>query len=126
MASFTYIAKRSIKAGHSVDTEYTITVDIQQGTLSPRAKKSVSTALSGNTVSTLHRVDQVIDVLTDYVSVSGTPDQADFTEFLNSVIAGESFVFNGGTAVTVIMEGDPVLTRDGLLYTYSFKMRLLS
>jgi len=127
MASFTYTALRNIKAGHTLGASYVITIDLQSidGDM-PKAIKKTSVALSGNTVTTLHRIDRVIQVNTDYVAITGgTPDVADFDELFDSVAAGETFVYNNGTAQNVKMESDPARSRDGIYYTYRFKFRVV-
>ena len=129
MATFTYFAKRQLKAGHIIDpeTEYTITVDLQglDGGM-PKSIKKQHVALSGNTVTTLHRIEGYFQIKTDLIPISGgLPDTEDFDEFFHSVAAGETFVFNNGTDQDAIMASDPVRSRSGLYYVYSFRIRLL-
>lgn len=129
MASFLYTAKRSIKTGHTSGTDYTITIDLQQlDGNTPAPIKTVHKALGGEEVHQLHRIEKHFDLVTDYIAVddSGTPDNDDMTEFLDSVAGGELFTFNdGSTAFTnARLVGNPTRARNGIFYSYTMKIRV--
>ena len=129
MATFTYTASRNLKTGHTAGTEYTITIGLQQydGDI-PKPVKNEHRSLSGFTVTTLHRIDVELQVLTDYINSdgTGTPDVDDFDEFLASVAGGEVFEFGDGTTTRdVKLIGSPGRRREGtMFYAYSLKMRV--
>ena len=128
MADFIYLASRALKSGHTAGTEYTITTELLRAdgeTPEPVIKQHKS--LSGNTVTVLHRIEKYLAVTTDYVLVdgTGTPDADDWTEFLNSVAAGETFTYDDGTEYTVIMDGKPTRNRNGIWFNYSFRFRFI-
>lgn len=128
MPDFKYVAKRELKSGHTAGTEYTITTDLLSADgETPEAVIKEHRSLSGSTVTVLHRVDKYLSVTTDYVNVdgSGTPDTDDYTEFLNSVAGGEVFTYNDGSDVSVIMDGKPTRTRNGIYFNYSFRFRFV-
>lgn len=129
MATFTYTATREIKAGHSADTEYTITTDLMalDGEM-PLPETHEHRAIGGGASSTvLHRIDEEISVSTTHINAdgTGTPDTGDWREFLFSVAAGESFVFNNGSDQTCEMIGQPRRRRSGLKFNYSFRFRVI-
>lgn len=127
MADFTYTAKRQIKTGHTVDTVYTITIDLQQldGGL-PKKIGAENTSLDGSVVGVLHRIDRLQSIQTDLVAVSGgTPDPDDFDEFFSSVANMEVFTFNDGVDHDAILVGDASKARQGIYFTYSFTIRLI-
>ena len=126
MATIKYFASRNLKSGHTSGTEYTITVDLQKLDSSPKPVTVEHRSLSGYSVRTLHRIDVEYDVTTDLINAdgTGTPDTDDFDEFMHSVAGGETFTFNAGSDVSVVMVGSPTRTRESVLfYTYSWKMR---
>ena len=127
MADFTYTAKRSIKSGHSSGTDYTITIVLQQvDDEQPSPVTNAHKALDGTEITVLHRIEKYIDFATDLVPTSGgTPDVDDFIEFFNSVAGGESFTYDDGTAQTVIMASKATRQREGLYFTYRFRVRVL-
>ena len=86
-----YQAKRSLKAGHSVDTYYQFTVDVerQNRQYRPEGKRNIS--LSGNTVDVVHRRDVIFDIQTAIIKDTSTPNNDDLLEFLDSVSTGEEF-----------------------------------
>ena len=129
MPSFTYTAKRELKSGHTLGDSYTITTDLiaADGEV-PEMVGAQHKSLSGNTVTVLHRIEKYLSVTVDYVAVdgSGTPDTDDYTEFLNSVAAGEGFTYNdGSTDFAVIMAGNPTRTRHGIYFSYAFRFRFV-
>lgn len=129
MPTFTYTAKRQIKSGHSADTQYTITTDLHQvdGGM-PVASKTEHRTLGGNQVTVLSYVDEFISVTTDWINADGTgsPDVDDYREFLFSVAGGEEFTFNNGEDQQVVMDGMPTRMRNGILYNYRFRMRVVA
>ena len=128
MADFTYTATRSLKSGHTIDTDYTITSELMRldGEM-PNPEKVVHRTLGGAEVTVLFYIDTKLEVTTDYINSdgTGTPDTADYLEFLHSVAGGEQFEFDNGTPVNVVMEGNPTRTRTGTKFNYSFTMRVV-
>ena len=128
MASFTYYAKRQIKAGHSIGIGYTITVDLRaQDGLLTQGVKNTNVSLNGNVVTVLHRIEKSYSIATVALPISGgTYDFDDFEEFFSSVAGGETFVFNDGSDQNAILSSDPSVTREeGLYFSYRFGIRLL-
>lgn len=128
MATFTYTAKRNLKSGHSIDTQYVITIALQQlDDEQPRAIKKEHRSIGGATVTVLNRIDEHLQVTTDFIESdgTGTPDVADFAEFLHSVAGGEQFVFNNGADQDVIMIGRPTRSRNGIKFNYRFELRVV-
>lgn len=128
MPEFKYYAKRAIKAGHTSGVEYTIDIGLQSlSGLMPIARAAINTALSGNTVTTIHRVDRIYTAVTQLQDITGgTYDPEDFDEFFSSVAGGEVFVFNDGTDENAILVGNASEKRvEGLYFTYQFRFRLL-
>jgi len=126
MASFTYTALRNLKTGHGVSTDYTITVNLQRAdeNISPKVAQNI--ALSGNTVTVAQRIDRIIDIQTDYINASTTPDVDDMLEFVYSTGYGETFTYNDGSDKTCIMASTPSRSKNGLYYTWSFSVRVLN
>lgn len=58
MATITYIAKRSLMAGHVEGEEYTFEVPISDWTPRPRRQVASSTSLSGRRFERLTRIDR--------------------------------------------------------------------
>jgi len=128
MASFTYTAKREIKAGHTADTSYTITVDLESlSGVMPKPVRNESIALDGTTVTVLHRSDKVYTMSTVPLPITGGAyELEDFLEFFASVIGGETFVFNDGADHNVIMTTAPRETRkEGIYFSYSLTVRII-
>lgn len=86
-----YTAKRSLKIGHLINTAYIINVDLVDLDRKPTIVGSQSVALSGNTVSVIHRGDETLSVRTVLIDSTTTPDIDDMREFLESVKFGETF-----------------------------------
>jgi hypothetical protein len=86
-----YTAKRSLKAGHTVDTVYTIDVNLEKEDRRFVPQVSRAVALSGNTVVTVNRRDTIYAIETVLLQDGSIPDNADMTEFLDSTVAGEGF-----------------------------------
>lgn len=129
MATITYTAKRNLKSGHSIDNDYEIDIALMQlDDEMPRAQASISRSIGGNQVTVLNRIDEHLQVMTDYIESdgTGTPDTDDFLEFFHSVAGGESFTFNNGSDQTVVMVGNPTRVRTGVKFNYRFEMRLVN
>lgn len=129
MPTFTYTALRNLKSGHSADTEYTITSELMAiDDDMPTADKAETISIGGNVKTILRRVDQFLDIETDYVNRdgSGTPDYEDWEEFLHSVAGGELFVFNNGSDRNARMASKPTRSRTGIFWNYRFRIRIIS
>lgn len=86
-----YTAKRTLKAGHSVDTAYQFTLGTVQDDRAAVNEGAQNVALSGNTVTVVHRGDIMRSITFQLVTASSTPDLDDLREFLDSVKYGETF-----------------------------------
>lgn len=126
MADITYTATRNIKSGHSSGTDYTITVNLQQADEQITPVNTQAVSLSGNTVTTAQRIDQVINITTDYINSSTTPDVDDMLEFLHSVAHGESFTYNDGSDKTVRLNGAPSRSQTGVYYSWQFAITVIA
>lgn len=132
MPSITYTAKRSLKSGHSADTEYSIDFDAQVLGKSYKTVKTTQKSLGGQSETMRIRRDAFWDVKTDLLSEA---DLDDWREFMASTDAGETFTFDPyGTiaspddAVSVEREDESDgedRVGDSLYYTISFKVRVL-
>ena len=121
-----YTAKRSIKSGHSVDTDYQITVDVVAYNRRVNTQGNQSVALSGSTVSVIHRTDYLIEVTTALIDSTTTPDIDDMREFLDSVSNGESFDIDGTTSILSSFSNPYQETRIAASqFRYSFTARAL-
>lgn len=128
MAEISYTAKRNLKSGHSAGTDYTIDISIhQEDGDTPKIIGERIKSLAGNEVTVLHRIERYLDITTDYVRAdgTGTPDVADFREFFDSVAGGETFSYDNGEAILSRLVGDPTRSREGILFNYRFKLRIL-
>ena len=125
-----YIAKRSIKSGHSVDTAYQIDIEneVFDRQYKPASDRNIS--LNGNTVDVIHRRDVILRFRTVVVSSTTTPDTDDMLEFLDSTATNESFTLTiDSVAYTCIMDNPRrpyTATRVGVsdLFKYSFITRV--
>lgn len=125
MADFTYTVKRSIRPGHVLDDIEIITVGLRDLDRVQKRIISENKALSGVTATILHRIEYKWVVMTALVTkASGTPGGEDLREFLDSVSGGETFTFDDGTAITMILDdGDWRESREEPLhYRYKFTM----
>lgn len=126
-----YIAKRSLKAGHTVDTLYTINVLLNRADRTYTGVGRRNIAISGSTVTTIHRRDEFWDLTTAIISDTGTPDNDDLKEFLDSVVSGEVFQIDiSGSLQNCILDQfkNPFRRiRVGFdeLYRYSFRVRMV-
>ena len=128
MPTFTYTALRNLKAGHSASTEYTITSALMTADDDqPEPDKAETVSIGGNVKTIFRRIDQFLDVTTDYVNRdgTGTPDYEDWEEFFHSVAGGESFVYNNGSDRTAIMASKPARNREGIFWNYRFRIRFI-
>ena len=78
-----YTATREIATGHSVDTEYTLDLQLAQKTPSGKARKTVQYSLSNKAAVTFHNVASTWKCLT--IPLAGT-DREYMREFLYSVL----------------------------------------
>lgn len=86
-----YTAKRSIQAGHTEDSSYTININLSVADRVPESKGSQAESLSGNTVTVVHNLRVSYVITTELVTTLTTPSLSDMREFLDSVKGGESF-----------------------------------
>ena len=122
-----YTALRSIQAGHSASTAYTINVDLSQADRMPDNKLVQNVALNGNTVTTIHALKTKYSITTSLIDTTTTPTLSDMREFLDSVKAGESFTsdISGATVSYRILNPKSPYSenREGQAYfRYSFQI----
>lgn len=121
-----YTAKRSLKAGHVLNTSYVINIGLVESDRRPKNMGAQNIAISGNTVSIIHRGDILLPVNTKLVNASSTPDIDDMREFLDSVRFGETFQLD---SVNYIMSNfkDPYQEKriHPSYFRYSFMARKL-
>lgn len=86
-----YIAKRSLKAGHPLDSAQQFDVNLSTQDRAFRAIGRRAVSLSGKVVDTVHRYDTIYQLVTVLIEDASVPDNADLTEFLDSVASGETF-----------------------------------
>lgn len=126
-----YIAKRSLKSGHTVDSPYTINVELSVLDRRFVAIGDQQVALNGNTVTTVYRRDNLYNLRTIMIENAGTPDNDDMVEFLDSVVSGETFQLDvSGSLENYILASltNPYRkSRVGRLdiFTYQFRVRAL-
>jgi len=124
MATITYIAKRSLMAGHVEGEEYTFEVPISDWTPRPRRQAASSTSLSGRRFDRLTRIDREWRVST--VAEDDEAKLAQLEEFLDSVAGGETFeITHSGTLRTCQIDGDPSwsLVNSVGFYSVNFTVR---
>lgn len=132
MLQIEYTAKRSLKAGHFVDTLYIINTELtkQDRTFSAVGNQSVS--LSGNTFSVIHRRDEIYALESQIVTAATTPDIDDMIEFLDSVSSGETFRMDlSGVLENYVFESlrrpyRAVRLGKDEIYRYSFRARRIA
>jgi len=123
MADIIYTAKRSVKAGHTSGTDYTLSILFLIDTAgSQRIGPRPAVALSGAQVTTTHRVEKTRSLETDYVSTATTPAVADLVEFLDSVIGGEQFSIDG-VNYRLVSDSYSEQNEGKLFKKYAFKVR---
>ena len=130
---FVYTALRSISAGHSADTEYSIVIGGQA--INPARKRIVdqSIALDQSVETDLHGFEQLWSVTTDWLTTAAA--RAIFAEFLDSVAGGEPFTFDPYAAtdvavapINVILDSDdlsPKRVGVSSYVTHAFRMRTI-
>jgi|GEM_PF-1784715 hypothetical protein len=138
MATITYIAKRSLVAGHVAGQEYSLVVPIEDWT--PRRERVTEevTSLDGKQFQTFHRKDRLWSVGTVPLDAIGQVEPADadlveqLREWEDSVQAGEVFQIDPfgtpetpGQPVSVTLKGDVTesLVNSVGYYRYSFNVR---
>lgn len=115
MANFAYTAKRKLTSGTTYGDAKSIDIDLQRWDPTTEPVKDSLTALSGKRTATLHRLEVLHEVQSDYIE---SADKAKWDEFAASVAAGETFTFDAlGTdaspdsPVSVTLEGSLQLQR---------------
>lgn len=105
MLQIDYIAKRSLKTGHVVDTQYTINTELSRRDRRYATVGSQSVALSGNTTTIVHRRDEIWRLESQIITTTTVPDIDDMIEFLDSVASGETFQLDlSGTLEDYVMD----------------------
>ncbi len=100
-----YTALRSIQSGHTVDTDYTINLNISVANRLPNIDATINKSISGARVTTLRSSLFTYDITSTLVSTSTTPDIDDLREFLDSVKHGEQFTLDiSGATVTYTLD----------------------
>lgn len=128
-----YIATRNLASGHDVDTQYEISVFAQEldPTVSAEVERNISLDRTG-VESELRGIDRLYDVQTDHIPIG--QETAEFEEFLQSVINGETFTFDPDSddatvvsPVTAMLESTRYRPRRSIPghYQYSFQVRIL-
>ena len=103
MSVIEYTAKRGLVAGHTVDTVYKIEFGIATHNERMNIVNTKHKALDGTTETTLHRIEDSINISTGFLTEALN---AEITEFLKSCAAGETFTFDRfGTTAT---PSDPI------------------
>ena len=130
MTAVTYLAKRNLAGGHSVDTSYDLETECSVLNPSDVADIKQSFTLDGTP-------ETVFNNLSERWSVTTIVDQSDYNlwrEFWSSVAGGESFTFDayGSIAtpdnpITVVMVGGATPKRVGTVdsWQFSFKVRAI-
>lgn len=130
MPVITYVAQRSIKAGHSASTQYQLELELQAFPQTTRAKKFTADSLDDTRASYLYKLAKEYNVITDFLSYASL--LADYVEFIDSVANGETFqidftgtIASPGTDVDMVLLSDSwTFTRQGNLYfTLAFHCR---
>lgn len=128
-----YIATRKLASGHNVDTQYEISVIAEQ--LDPVVEADVQRQISLDRTgieSELRGFDRLYNVTTDVIPIG--QETAEFEEFLESVINGETFTFDPDSddatvvnPVSAMLESTSYRPRRAIPghYSYSFQVRLL-
>ena len=91
MTAITYTAKRSVIAGHTAGTDYSIDVVLEQADKSVRPVVDQQRSISGAQETLLHRVDVTWQIVIGSINNAGLPAMR---EFLDSVYAGEAFIID--------------------------------
>lgn len=125
-----YTAKRSIQAGHSSGTGYTINIDLTQSDRMSSITGTQNKSINGSTVTVVNDDVTEYQITTVAVGTSTTPDIDDMREFMDSVKGGETFQLDiSGSSASYVLSGisNPFTeTRlADIYYRYSFKVRAL-
>ena len=131
MAVITYIAARSLVAGHTAGDEYAIEIPFSRWDRVAKREAETIRTLSGNSFTRLHRIDTSYDAGT--VPVDDTALINQMREFLASVAGGEEFTVDPlGTIAApdqefaVEIEGDPTESRQqNFWFSFQFRVRAL-
>lgn len=100
-----YIALRSLKSGHVLNDPYTFDLKVSREDISRATVGVQMVALSGATVTTIHRRDFIYGITTIIINDNVLPDNDDLTEFLDSVMSGEVFVtFVSGSEENYVLD----------------------
>lgn len=129
-----YVATRNLAPGHQLEAEYEIVVLAQSLDRDVSAEVNRQISLDRSRVeSELRGFDRFYDVLTDHIQIGSAT--AEFEEFLESVINGESFSFDPDSdteglevrPMTVMLETTSYRPQRNIPghYQYSFTVRLL-
>lgn len=127
MSLIRYTAKRSIMSGHTLDVVYEFEIDFTRWDRQAKAEKKVARSLGGVTETIFHRQDIFYQITTAPAKTTAI-DQ--MREFLDSVMAGESFVIDRygsigspDNEITMTLEGDYAENRPSIdeRFTYTFK-----
>lgn len=132
MTAITYTAKRNLASGHGAGTSYNLETDAEKIDPVRKVVGSSGVALDGTSEGVIDRIERGWSVQTDIIEEADRPL---WEEFIDSVAALESFIFDayGTTAAadnpqTVLLEqGSDSWSRVGstMLYRLSFKVRVL-
>lgn len=125
-----YTAIRSIKSGHSADTDYQIDIDLLESNRMSNTIGVQNKMLDGTTITVVHRHQISFDITTSLVDSSTTPDVDDMREFLDSVKGGETFQLDiDGSSVDYILDSisSPFseIRNHPNKFRYQFKVRQL-
>lgn len=125
-----YTAKRTLKSGHSADSDYQINVDLRASDRLSSTIGDQSIALDGTTVTVVHRSEIIYSLTTTIITANTTPDIDDMREFLDSVKFGESFDLDAdGSSEAYVLDSlsSPYTeTRvNNTQYRYTFRARKL-
>jgi len=114
MPAFTYTAKRSLINGHVIDTVYSIDINARSIARSSSVKSKTKKSLGGQTETIVQSRD-----INWSISLNGITelDLPAIREFLDSVDAGESFVFD--PYGTVAIPDNPISVKARAGYTES-------
>lgn len=127
---FTYIAKRSIIAGHSAGSQYTISFELSDFRRSSSINGKTTTTIDGSEVTVINHDVVLLDISSVIIEDTGTPDVFWMREFLDSVKGKETFTLDDGSGpISVVLNDIKNPYREDRLsptaYRYSFAARVL-
>lgn len=109
MSSIFYTAKRSIKSGHTIDTDYSFDRGMSVLQRKPTADRITRKSRSGLRGHWLNNIDEIWDFTTTYIQI-GSSEHLDMIEFLDSCLGGETFSIDPyGTIAVPVSEFDAQL-----------------